>query len=397
MAVRPENSSELDAIVVATTARVRVAGLTLAERGRRVVVRAGATRVLVVDETVDHATISTWASAHPERPLIVVDATEHAVHVPLVRALEVPGGGARVVLDARGAFAGALRAEVAERAALVAAVQAGAAGVTALAARWREADVPTVVHGEVARHLARTARDRRAAFRYFYRGMVMKPQDSWLVRNINRKVSYPFTRLLLPVTWLSPNMISILVFLIGVSGCIYLTQPGYGPPVIGTLLLLFAGYLDGCDGEIARLRLESSKLGAWIDTMCDEATTVVSITCVGLHLYNTYGEPWIAWSVVLACALAIISVYCVYYFLLASGSSNSQDYPTSGGVIEFLKLFVRREMINLGSVAFAVAGAMEALYAGLVLGGVVSCAVLVPQHIQLRRARNQPLTVPTSP
>jgi phosphatidylglycerophosphate synthase len=169
--------------------------------------------------------------------------------------------------------------------------------------------------------------------------------------------------------------------------------------VIGTFILLFAGYLDGCDGEIARLRLEASKLGAWLDTMCDEATTVVSIMCVGLHVYNTHGHAWIAYSVIIASGFAILSVYCVYYFLLASGSSNSQDYPTSGGIIEFLKLFVRREMINLGSVGFALAGAMEVLYAGLVLGGLVTCAVLVPQHLALRRSRRQgnaALTVPSS-
>ena len=390
MVVRPDNRPDFppvfDVLVLATRARAKVAGLTLAERARRVAVRAGAERVFVAVEG-DAAGVTAWAAERPGSPLVVVDATDHAVHVPLLRALESADGAARLAVDPTDAFAGALRADAARRAELVTAATAGPAAVVALAQAWRTAGVATAAHGPVARHPARTPAERRAAYTYLYRGMVMKPQDSWLVRNINRKVSYPFTRLLIPLTWLSPNMISIIVFLIGVSGCVYLTQPGYLPPVIGTSLLLFAGYLDGCDGEIARLRLESSKLGAWIDTMCDEATTVISITCFGLHAYNSYGHTYLAWAAGIGGALAILSVYCVYYFLLATGASNSQDYPISGGLVDKLKMLVRRESINLWSFVACVAGLADLLFALLLLGGVATAAILVPQHLALRRSR----------
>jgi phosphatidylglycerophosphate synthase len=370
---------DLDAVILGPSTlelrRARVCGLTLAERARRVAVKGGATRVVV-----DHAV------PDGDGALVVVDASDHVVHSPLLVALGLSDGATRIAVDEHGAFAGAIVAAGALRAELAAAPARGPEALAALAEKWRTDGVPTVAHGDLARHPARTAAERKAAVQFLFR-LVRKPQDTFLVRHFNRRVSYPFTRLLLP-TPITPNMISVAVFLIGALGCVVLTQPGYWPPVIGTLIILFAGYIDGCDGEIARIRLESSKLGAWLDTLADEATTLLFVTCVGIHVYNTHHEPWLQWAIVVCAAQAVIAIYCVYYYLLATGGSgNSQDYPTSNLLLDVLRFFIRREAINLGSVIFAVAGAVEIMYAILALGGFITCVVLVPQHVQLRRSR----------
>jgi phosphatidylglycerophosphate synthase len=354
-----------------------------------VAIKGGADRVLLVDETTPAETITAWTKEHPARELVVVDAIDHVVHTPLVTALK--GTSSRIATNPAGEFAGAVKSDVAHREELVSALVAASPAtrgeaLATQAATWRAAGVETSVHGDIARHPARTPAERKAATHFLF-GLVRKAQDTWLVRTINRKVSYPFTRLLLP-TPITPNMISIAVFIIGVIGCIVLTQPGYWPPVYGTLLLLFAGYIDGCDGEIARIRLESSPLGAWIDTMADEATTVVFSICLGLHVYNSHGgnDDFLIAAIVAGALMASFAVYCVYYWLLSAGSSgNSQDYPTNGGLLDFLRLFVRREMINLGSTIMALAGQATVLYALFLVGGVVTSAVLGAQHIKLRR------------
>ena len=39
--------------------------------------------------------------------------------------------------------------------------------------------------------------------------------------------------------------------------------------LIGAILSVFASILDGCDGEVARLKFQESPLGCWMDTVCD--------------------------------------------------------------------------------------------------------------------------------
>ena len=39
--------------------------------------------------------------------------------------------------------------------------------------------------------------------------------------------------------------------------------------------------LDGCDGELARVRFQQSKLGAWLDTFVDDVLNVLITVAVG--------------------------------------------------------------------------------------------------------------------
>ncbi|MCE9577574.1 MAG: hypothetical protein K8W52_30775, partial [Deltaproteobacteria bacterium] len=90
-----------DAIVIAAaTSRVKVCGLTLVERARRVAVKAGALRVLVAEDLAP-AAIATWAAAEPARALVVVDASDHVIHMPLLATARA--AGTAVVVDEAGA------------------------------------------------------------------------------------------------------------------------------------------------------------------------------------------------------------------------------------------------------------------------------------------------------
>jgi phosphatidylglycerophosphate synthase len=44
---------------------------------------------------------------------------------------------------------------------------------------------------------------------------------------------------------------------------------GYRNMLLGAFLSLFASILDGCDGEVARLKLLESDFGCWLETICD--------------------------------------------------------------------------------------------------------------------------------
>lgn len=94
-----------------------------------------------------------------------------------------------------------------------------------------------------------------------------KPTDGIFAR-MNRRVSIPISRQLIkfPIT---PNMVSL--FTLGVSfaaGASY-ALGGYWNTLLGAVLSVWASILDGCDGEVARLKLQASDFGCWLETACD--------------------------------------------------------------------------------------------------------------------------------
>jgi phosphatidylglycerophosphate synthase len=112
----------------------------------------------------------------------------------------------------------------------------------------------------------RTEKERRVAQRKLDRWLV-KPTDGMYAR-LNRRISIPISRQLikLPVT---ANMVSIFTLGVGIASAAFFALGGYWNTLLGALLCLFASILDGCDGEVARLKLLESDFGCWLETVCD--------------------------------------------------------------------------------------------------------------------------------
>ena len=54
----------------------------------------------------------------------------------------------------------------------------------------------------------------------------------------------------------------------------------------GWLLEHTQSVLDGCDGELARVRFQQSKLGAWLDTFVDDVLNVLMTASAGIGLWR---------------------------------------------------------------------------------------------------------------
>jgi phosphatidylglycerophosphate synthase len=409
---------ELDAVVLFDAlSQQRVAGLTAGERAVRVARRAGATRVLVVDRVRDQ--LVAWRGAR-RCPLLVLRA-DQLVHPPLVTPLiaAAPADGLAIAVGTDGAYAGAVLA-TGERAGRVIEALARGDGDAAIA----QAATLRVPHGEIARHPIATPDERRAAHRLLYR-ILIKPQDNAITRRLYRPISSPLTRLLVwtPIT---PNQISYLVAAIVALGCWLTASASTARVIAGTAVILAAAYLDCCDGEVARLKLLSSRFGAWLDTIIDELSSVGYMAALGWHCHLAYGprllgdlgfDPWIA-----GIALGVVTyggaMYCIYYNLIVGvGSANSQDYAgrfevVPGGqpgsvrlrpavarpiaprrelprwlavIATYAPYAVRRDFISWAALGFVVLHGAAVLFAGLTLGGIVTFVIVAIDHIQLRR------------
>ena len=70
-------------------------------------------------------------------------------------------------------------------------------------------------------------------------------------------------------TPLTANQLSVMLVALGFYSAWLFSLGHYGAGVFAAFLSLAASILDGCDGEIARLKYQESALGCWIETFGD--------------------------------------------------------------------------------------------------------------------------------
>ncbi len=403
----------LDAIVLAESplSQVRIAGLSARERCVRVAKRVGAVRVIVVEDRTQLAGVTS------ER--VIVLRADQLVHTPLVASLVAVQSGVAIAVE-NSTYAGALLANGAAASEILARLAAGASDSELVAGAQ---EIPA---GAIARHAIGTHDERRAAHRMLYK-ILVKPQDNAITRYLYRPVSFPLTRLL-AWTPITPNQISYLVGLLVILGCWLTAHASFAMATAGTCTVLAASYLDCCDGEIARVKLTSSKYGAWIDTIIDELSSVGYMAALGYHCHLHYGplylgdlgfDPWLA-AIAVGIVTYALSIYGVYYnIIVAVGSANSQDYAGKFDVVPgsapnsvkllptikaiatakplppWLELFatylpymVRRDFISWGATILAFAHLTQVSFAIQIAGGVVAGIIVMIDHVKLRRLRS---------
>lgn len=423
----------LAAIVLADSplAATRIAGLSLAERAERVARAAGATAVLVVRNPDDRDALRSFCPA-AER-LLVIRAGEQLVHTPLVRPLvelgadavaTVPAGAAATDL-AEGAYAGAF---LTARAAEICAALADGADDARLAAGLLDEGALRRPHGEIARHPARTPDERAAAERLLYR-ILIKPQDNAIAKLLFRPLSLPLTKLL-AATPITPNQITTLTMIMVAVGLWLAASAELTSVLLGSLVILASNYVDCCDGEIARLKLRTSKLGAWYDTIVDELSSLGYMLVLGWHCHLHFGPayfgsaaaytaPFDPWLVIAAVGTFtyLVSLYCVYFNIIrVARSANSQDYisrvevvtgsapgswelravaakpmslPPSwprwmAAIVDWAPNIVRRDFIVWASLVLVAIGLTDAVFLTMVGGGVLTSFVVAFDHLRLR-------------
>ena len=417
----------MDAVILADDPRsnVRIAGLTAVERARRVARRAGATHVRVVETADQRKLLATDADA------VLILRADQLVHTPLVQPLVDSGAdcAAAVAPDALavedltpGAFAGALlaRGEAAQHA--VRALADGKSLETVAA----ELPCTKVPHGAIARAPIGTPDEIRAAHKLLYR-ILIKPQDNAITRYLYRPVSFPLTRLLAH-TPITPNQISLIVAALVLLGCWITAHQSHLAAFAGTAVILAASYVDCCDGEIARLKLLSSKMGAWLDTIVDELSSVGYMAALGWHCHLAYGPNYFGnvgfdpWTIAIAIGVVTYgaSIYFVYYnIIVAVGSANSQDYvgrfevvpgrdprsvrlapaapkaiaparplpPWLAFLATYAPYIVRRDFISWGATVLAALSLTQVSFVMQFAGGALTSVVLALDHVRLRALR----------
>ncbi len=134
-----------------------------------------------------------------------------------------------------------------------------------------------------------------------------KATDGPISRYLNRPLSTRLTRWLVryPVT---PNHVTLAAFALSLLGALLFLLGRYPALVLGGLLAQIASIVDGCDGEIARLKYLKSAYGGWLDAVLDRYAD--GLLLFGLTWYAHYQVGNVAWWLGF---LAILGSYMVSY------------------------------------------------------------------------------------
>ena len=267
----------------------RLAGLPLAERVIRSAEKAGYTTIVVCTKYADSRTAALLHSLARAMPGVVLAGSEEQATNALLRAGEsvvtavgpwtvvspalletaagitaMPGELRDVPAGGEWRRTGVLRVAVEDTAAL---------GHVAAALRERarrELRLPSgedVAEGRAKLVLRIRTTDELRAAEQVIRRSSYKTTDNTLAR-FNRKISLPISVALIR-TPLTPNQLSVLLVAVGFYSAWLFSVGHYVAGVVGASLSLAASILDGCDGEIARLKYQESALGCWIETFGD--------------------------------------------------------------------------------------------------------------------------------
>ena len=115
-----------------------------------------------------------------------------------------------------------------------------------------------------------------------------KPSDGPVSRYLNRPISVRVTRPLLR-TGITPNQVSAFSFMLSMTGALFFFLGGYANLVMGGILAQLSSVIDGCDGEIARLKFRATEFGGWFDAVLDRYADMFLLAGLIWHLHSSRG------------------------------------------------------------------------------------------------------------
>jgi phosphatidylglycerophosphate synthase len=120
---------------------------------------------------------------------------------------------------------------------------------------------------------------------------LIKPSEGFMSRHVERRISLAVTRRLAG-TRVTPNAMTVVSVGIGLVGAPFFLAWDGAHQLIGALLFLTHSILDGCDGELARLKFQESRAGAMFDFWGDNFVHVAVFSCMAIGWTLATGSAW---------------------------------------------------------------------------------------------------------
>ncbi len=209
-----------------------------------------------------------------------------------------------------------------------------------------------------------------------------KDTDGYFAR-FDRKLSIALSLvfLRLPIT---PNDITTASLALGLAGAWALATGTYAVQLAGAVILWFCCILDGCDGEVARLKLLSSDSGAAYDVAADHVAHVATFVAIPFAIHRSDPSARFALPGALLFSGFLTSMFSVWWLVLRKPESERGPFSL------LIERVASRDYAYL-IVAFAALGKLGWFMWAAAFGSHIFCAAL-----WIAAARSKPLPNPAA-
>lgn len=184
-----------------------------------------------------------------------------------------------------------------------------------------------------------------------------KDTDGFMAKHVERPISIAITRWLAetPVT---PNQMTLVSVAFGLIGAPFFLSASPIWQTVGALLFLWHSILDGCDGELARLKFMESRWGGVLDFWGDNVVHVAIFACIAIGWAMVVDAAWPLIPGVAAAGGTICSASWVYFRVMRGSDDAGPLYTSvskepSEGLSKLLDGASRRDFIYLVILAAA--------------------------------------------
>src|SRR5262249_4661446 len=173
-------------------------------------------------------------------------------------------------------------------------VDGGAWDMTAVGERLdRRFGTAAAIPCEIDPMVVAKLEDISVAERRLLSGLV-KDTDGFMARHFDRHISLQISRRLAP-TDVKPTQVTMLSVAVGLSGAPFFLSAHWFWQTVVALLFLLHSILDGCDGELARIKFQESRYGGIFDYWGDNVAHVAIFGCLAVGWALSSAATWPLW------------------------------------------------------------------------------------------------------
>lgn len=194
------------------------------------------------------------------------------------------------------------------------------------------------------------------------------PRDGYIDRLLYRPLARPITRLLLP-TPVSPNAVTVASAAVGIAGGLLVGSAGAGRVLLGVVCLVASGVLDCSDGELARRRGATSRLGHVLDITGDTVVNLALLAGIVRRLAHTGALP--GWPVLAALGAGVVGAFAVITWSEATEARRHRVTRWENGVLDGVLAPLTTRDWYVFPIAFALAGRLDLLVPAAAAGAHV--------------------------